>query len=284
MGDARTIVFFPEGAFGPTNNCVGIGQVLRGRGHRVVFIVEESFAGTLEAKGFEERLMRLGPPPEEPEVPGQFWIDFIRDTAPVFRKSTLEQIERVHRSDLAGAHRRGEVRQPAARGDHRRGRAGRDRRGQRRVVPGRHGGGAAMGPDRVVQPGRAQGPARRPVLVGLPGRRPLGLAGVPRRVPPRAWRHVGRLRRVLSRARRRWPGRRRARPRLHARVAVAQPVLVPRRGRLPRERTRSARPGIASTRPFARPTAPGTSRPTSRTARARSSTCRWAASARRTSG
>jgi len=92
VSDAPTIVFFPEGAYGPTNNCVGIGQVLRSRGHRVVFILEESFAGTLEAKGFEERLMRLGPPPEEPEVPGQFWIDFIRDTAPVFRKSTLEQI------------------------------------------------------------------------------------------------------------------------------------------------------------------------------------------------
>ena len=42
--------------------------------------------------------MRLGPPPAEPEVPGQFWIDFIRDTAPVFRKSTLEQIARVHGS------------------------------------------------------------------------------------------------------------------------------------------------------------------------------------------
>ena len=92
MADGRTIVFFPEGAYGPTNNCVGIGDVLRRRGHRVVFIVEESFAGNLEAKGFEERLMRLGPPPSEPEVPGQFWIDFIRDTAPVFRKSTLEQI------------------------------------------------------------------------------------------------------------------------------------------------------------------------------------------------
>ena len=45
---ARTIVFFPEGAYGPTNNCVGIGDVLRRRGHRVVFIVEESFAGTLD--------------------------------------------------------------------------------------------------------------------------------------------------------------------------------------------------------------------------------------------
>src|SRR5437762_7326464 len=92
MTDRKTIVFFPEGAYGPTNNCVGIGDVLRRRGHRVVFIVEESFAGTLEARGFEERLMRLGPPPAEPEVPGQFWIDFIRDTAPVFRKSTVEQL------------------------------------------------------------------------------------------------------------------------------------------------------------------------------------------------
>jgi UDP:flavonoid glycosyltransferase YjiC (YdhE family) len=89
---AKTVVFFPEGAFGPTNNCVGIGEQLRARGHRVVFIVEESFAGTLEARGFEERLMRLGPPPEVEEAPGQFWKDFIRDTAPVFRKPTIEQL------------------------------------------------------------------------------------------------------------------------------------------------------------------------------------------------
>jgi UDP:flavonoid glycosyltransferase YjiC (YdhE family) len=44
--DRSTIVFFPEGSFGPTNNCVGIGNVLRARGHRVVFVAEESFAGS----------------------------------------------------------------------------------------------------------------------------------------------------------------------------------------------------------------------------------------------
>jgi MGT family glycosyltransferase len=87
-----TIVFFPEGAYGPTNNCVGIGQVLQERGHRVVFVVEESFAGTLEAQGFEERHVRLAPPSETEEVPGQFWKDFIRDTAPVFRKPTIDQL------------------------------------------------------------------------------------------------------------------------------------------------------------------------------------------------
>jgi MGT family glycosyltransferase len=88
-----TIVFFPEGAYGPTNNCVGIGQVLRRRGHRIVFVIEESFAGALEEKGFEERLMRLQPPAETEEEPGQFWKDFIRDTGPVFRKPTIEQLE-----------------------------------------------------------------------------------------------------------------------------------------------------------------------------------------------
>jgi MGT family glycosyltransferase len=88
-----TIVFFPEGAYGPTNNCVGIGQALRQRGHRVVFVIEESFAGALEEKGFEERLMRLQAPAECEEEPGQFWKDFIRDTGPVFRKPTIEQLE-----------------------------------------------------------------------------------------------------------------------------------------------------------------------------------------------
>jgi len=91
--ERSTIVFFPEGAYGPTNNCVGIAGELQRRGNRAVFIIEESFKGTLAAKGFEEQLMRLKPKPAAEEAPGQFWKDFIRDTAPEFRKSTLEQIE-----------------------------------------------------------------------------------------------------------------------------------------------------------------------------------------------
>ncbi|HWD65973.1 MAG TPA: nucleotide disphospho-sugar-binding domain-containing protein [Solirubrobacteraceae bacterium] len=58
-----------------------------------MFIVEESFAGALEAKGFEERTVRLGPVPEFEEAPGQFWKDFIRETAPVFRTPTIEQLQ-----------------------------------------------------------------------------------------------------------------------------------------------------------------------------------------------
>ncbi|MEZ0074051.1 UDP:flavonoid glycosyltransferase YjiC (YdhE family), partial [Planotetraspora sp. GP83] len=90
-----TILFMPESAYGPTNNCIGIGDVLRRRGHRVVFAAEASWKGKLEALGFEEDLVDLAPPAEEEQDAevrdaGQFWKDFIRDTAPEYRKSTRE--------------------------------------------------------------------------------------------------------------------------------------------------------------------------------------------------
>ena len=88
-----TVLFMPESAYGPTNNCIGIGDVLRGRGHRVVFAAEASWAGKLTALGFEEDLVHLAPEPDEPQDAGQFWKDFIRDTAPEFRKPTIDQLE-----------------------------------------------------------------------------------------------------------------------------------------------------------------------------------------------
>jgi MGT family glycosyltransferase len=90
-----TILFMPESAYGPTNNCIGIGAILRERGHRVVFAAEASWKGKLEALGFIEDLVDLAPPAEDAgeQDAGQFWKDFIRDTAPEFKKSTLEQLE-----------------------------------------------------------------------------------------------------------------------------------------------------------------------------------------------
>ena len=174
MTDARTIVFFPEGAYGPTNNCVGIGSVLRARGHRVVFVVEESFAGTLEAKGFEERLMRLGPPPEVPGDP----------------RAVLDRLHPRHRrrssasprsSSSASSSRRRSRRSSMARSTSTRGFAeifdelGPDVIVEDNVVafPALAASGPAVGPHRVVQPGRDEGsgrsrrsrPATRPRIV-----------------------------------------------------------------------------------------------------------------------
>ena len=89
-----TILFMPESAYGPTNNCIGIGDVLRRRGHRVVFAAEASWNGRLEPLGFEEDLGDRAAPEAgaASQDAGQFWKDFIRDTAPEFRKPTIEQL------------------------------------------------------------------------------------------------------------------------------------------------------------------------------------------------
>ncbi|CAG7606600.1 glycosyltransferase [Leucobacter soli] len=99
MSETKTFLFMPESAYGPTNNCIGIGHRLLARGHRVVFAAEASWAGKLEALGFEEDLVDLAPPPEggdgEEQDAGQFWKDYIREVAPEFRKSTAEQLDTV---------------------------------------------------------------------------------------------------------------------------------------------------------------------------------------------
>jgi MGT family glycosyltransferase len=93
MAEPLTIVFMPESAYGPTNNCIGIGKILEQRGHRVVFAAEASWAGRLEPLGFEEDLVDLAPPGDGEQDAGQFWTDFITETAPEFRKPTIEQLD-----------------------------------------------------------------------------------------------------------------------------------------------------------------------------------------------
>jgi UDP:flavonoid glycosyltransferase YjiC (YdhE family) len=90
-----TVLFLPESAYGPTGNCIGIGNVLLGRGHRVVFAAEASWKGRLEPLGFVEDLVDLAPPPDgdDDADPGAFWKEFIRETSPEFRKPTIDQLE-----------------------------------------------------------------------------------------------------------------------------------------------------------------------------------------------
>lgn len=98
--ERRTFLFMPESAYGPTNNCIGIGNELLKRGHRVVFAAERSWEGKLTALGFEEDLVDLAPAPEgdaedAEQDAGQFWKDYIKAISPEFRKSTAEQLETV---------------------------------------------------------------------------------------------------------------------------------------------------------------------------------------------
>ncbi|MBO0846459.1 MAG: glycosyl transferase [Nocardioides sp.] len=94
MTDALTVLFMPESAYGPTNQCIGLGKVLVDKGHRVVFAAESSWAGKLAPYGFVEDLVDLAEPDPDAgeDAAGQFWIDFINETAPEFAKPTREQL------------------------------------------------------------------------------------------------------------------------------------------------------------------------------------------------
>ncbi len=89
-----TIMFWPESAYGPTNQCIGLAAILRDRGHTIVFAAESSWAGKLTPFGFIEELVDLAEAAEgaSDEDAGAFWTDFIAETAPEFRKPTVEQL------------------------------------------------------------------------------------------------------------------------------------------------------------------------------------------------
>ncbi len=92
MSEQKTIAFFPEGAFGPALNSVGIAQACTALGHRCVFLRDPGFAGVFEGYGFEEREVNLSEP-MAPEEMARYWSDFINGHIPNFDKTPYEQID-----------------------------------------------------------------------------------------------------------------------------------------------------------------------------------------------
>jgi len=92
MAEQKTIAFFPEGAFGPALNSVGIAQACRDLGHRAVFIRDPGFTGVFANYGFEEFEVNLSEP-MAPEEMAKYWSDFINGHIPNFNKSPYEQID-----------------------------------------------------------------------------------------------------------------------------------------------------------------------------------------------
>ncbi len=89
---AKTIALFPEAAFGPALNSVGIAQAIRKRGHHPVFLSDPGFVEVYESYGFEARPVNLSEP-MPPDQMAAFWQDFINGHIPNFRKSPYDQID-----------------------------------------------------------------------------------------------------------------------------------------------------------------------------------------------
>jgi MGT family glycosyltransferase len=87
----KTIVLFPEAAYGPALNCVGIAQRLREMGHNPVFVCDRGFKGVFEGYGFQENLVDMSGGMSDEEI-ANFWANFIAGHLPHFRLSPIEQL------------------------------------------------------------------------------------------------------------------------------------------------------------------------------------------------
>ncbi len=82
---------FPEAAFGPALNSVGIAQAVEELGHEAIFLSDPGFVEVYEGYGFEAHPVNLSEPMPAEEM-ARFWEDFINGHIPNFRKSPREQI------------------------------------------------------------------------------------------------------------------------------------------------------------------------------------------------
>src|SRR5437879_4388808 len=63
-----TILFAPDGGHGHLNSCIGAAEVLKQRGHRIIFLTKNSFKGNLPQLGFEEVIYEDNPTKSGPEI------------------------------------------------------------------------------------------------------------------------------------------------------------------------------------------------------------------------
>ena len=88
----KVFAFFPEAAFGPALNSVGIAQAVEALGHKAVFLSDPGFLGVYEGYGFEAHPVNLSEPMPAEEM-AKFWENFINGHIPNFRKKPIDQLD-----------------------------------------------------------------------------------------------------------------------------------------------------------------------------------------------
>ena len=78
MTKKLTILFVPISAVGHINSSIGIGEILKSRGHRIIFAVDQSFKGMLIRRGFEEEIIEKELTEEERRDPSGYFINLVK--------------------------------------------------------------------------------------------------------------------------------------------------------------------------------------------------------------
>ena len=74
----KVIAFFPEAAYGPALNSVGIAQACEALGHKAVFLTDPGMSGVYAGYGFEEHMVNMSAPmpAEKASSPYSSWYSY----------------------------------------------------------------------------------------------------------------------------------------------------------------------------------------------------------------
>lgn len=93
MTEGKRVAFFPEAAYGPALNSVGIAQECEKLGHEAVFLTDPSMADLFADYGFDTYEVNMSDPSLSAEEKAQYWDEFVNAHIPNFDKAPIEQLD-----------------------------------------------------------------------------------------------------------------------------------------------------------------------------------------------
>ncbi len=99
MSEKLTILFAPMEFVGVVNSCIGIAEVLRDSGHRIVFAISDKWKGKLNIYGFEEEIIELEKS-ETVEDPAKSSAELVSNSGLFGSIPPIEKIKSLHTTGM----------------------------------------------------------------------------------------------------------------------------------------------------------------------------------------
>ena len=112
MSQKLTILVAPSNEAGHINACVGLSIPFKARGHRVIFVLPETWRGKVTSHGFEEHIHQIDStsPTDPNEHPGAHYAKILHQYKMLGPYSSLEKLQSV-RNILESEHHANEIMQ-----------------------------------------------------------------------------------------------------------------------------------------------------------------------------
>jgi UDP:flavonoid glycosyltransferase YjiC (YdhE family) len=97
MNKSLKILFIPIDAIGHVNACIGIAEVLKEKGHKIIFAINESWNGKLVKYGFEEELLKESER-DSNEDPAKHWANIFISGGTFMPLTALEKAVNIKKN------------------------------------------------------------------------------------------------------------------------------------------------------------------------------------------